>query len=61
FIIESMYSIPGLGSYFVNSITARDYPMIIGTTIFYAFLFLISQLVVDILYGIADPRIKIVD
>ena len=54
-----MYSIPGLGSYFVNSITARDYPMIIGTTIFYAFLFLISQLVVDILYGIADPRIKI--
>ncbi|WP_297810077.1 ABC transporter permease [uncultured Finegoldia sp.] len=61
FIIESMYSIPGLGSYFVNSITARDYPMIIGTTIFYAILFLISQLVVDILYGVADPRIKIID
>ena len=56
-----MYSIPGLGSYFVNSITARDYPMIIGTTIFYAFLFLVSQLVVDVLYGIADPRIKIID
>lgn len=59
FIIENMFSIPGLGYYFVNAIQMRDYPMIIGTTIFYAFLFLICQLVVDILYGIVDPRIKI--
>lgn len=61
FIIEGMFSIPGLGKYFVDSITARDFPMIIGTTIFYATLFLVSQLMVDILYGIADPRIKIED
>ncbi|MDY6064699.1 MAG: ABC transporter permease [Finegoldia sp.] len=61
FIIEQMYSIPGLGYYFVNSITSRDYPMIIGTTIFYAALFLIVQLLVDILYGLIDPRIKITE
>lgn len=59
FIIENMFSIPGLGFYFVNSVQSRDYPMIIGTTIFYAFLFLIAQLLVDIIYGIADPRIKL--
>lgn len=61
FIIEQMYSIPGLGYYFVNSITSRDYPMIIGTTIFYAALFLIVQLLVDIIYGLVDPRIKITE
>ncbi len=61
FIIENMFSIPGLGYYFVNSIQSRDYPMIIGTTIFYAFLFLIALLIVDIVYGFADPRIKIVE
>ncbi|MDO4662849.1 MAG: ABC transporter permease [Tissierellia bacterium] len=61
FIIENMFSIPGLGYYFVNSVQSRDYPMIIGTTIFYAFLFLVAQLVVDIIYGFADPRIKLVN
>ncbi|MBS6610600.1 MULTISPECIES: ABC transporter permease [Peptoniphilus] len=58
FIIENMFSIPGLGFYFVSSIQNRDYPMIIGNTIFYAFLFLVIQLVVDIVYGLVDPRIK---
>lgn len=58
FVIEKMFSIPGLGFYFVSSIQNRDYPMIIGNTIFYAFLFLVIQLVVDIVYGIVDPRIK---
>ncbi|WP_297282125.1 ABC transporter permease [uncultured Anaerococcus sp.] len=61
FIIESMFSIPGLGYYFVNSITSRDYPFIIGTTIFYAALFLVVQLLVDIIYGLVDPRIKLSD
>lgn len=61
FIVESMFSIPGLGFYFVSSIQSRDYPMIIGTTIFYAFLFLVALLVVDIVYGFADPRIKVLE
>ena len=59
FIVERMFAIPGLGFYFVNSITARDYTMIIGTTIFYAALFIVSQLAVDIVYGLVDPRIRV--
>lgn len=59
FIVEKMFSIPGLGTYFVTSINVRDYTMIIGTTIFYAGLFIISQLVVDIVYGLVDPRIRV--
>lgn len=59
FIIEKIFAIPGLGFYLVRSISDRDYPMIIATTIFFAFLFTFSQLVVDILYGLVDPRIKL--
>lgn len=59
FVIESMFSIPGLGYYFVSAIQNSDYNMIIGTTVFYAALFIISQLFVDILYGVADPRIRV--
>jgi len=59
FVVEKMFSIPGLGFYFVNSINVRDYTMIIGTTVFYAGLFIISQLAVDIVYGLVDPRIRV--
>ena len=59
FVIERIFSIPGLGSYYITSINDRDYTMIIGTTIFYAALFIVMQLVVDILYGVADPRIRV--
>jgi len=59
FVIEKIFGIPGLGSYFISSVSDRDYTMIIGTTVFYAALFIVSQLVVDLLYGVADPRIKV--
>lgn len=59
FVIERIFGIPGLGFYYINSINDRDYTMIIGTTVFYAALFVISQLVVDLLYGVADPRIRV--
>lgn len=59
FIIERIFSIPGLGSYYISSVNDRDYTMIIGTTIFYAALFIIMQLVVDLLYGVVDPRIRV--
>ena len=59
FVIEKIFSIPGLGSYYITSINDRDYTMIIGTTVFYAALFIISQLVVDLLYGVVDPRIRV--
>ncbi len=59
FVIESIFSIPGLGSYFVSSISNRDYTMIMGQTVFISFLFVSSLVVVDILYGVIDPRIRL--
>ncbi|NBG87204.1 ABC transporter permease [Isachenkonia alkalipeptolytica] len=59
FVIERIFSIPGLGSYFVSSVTDRDYTMIMGQTIFIASLYIMSLVVVDILYALIDPRIKI--
>ncbi len=59
FVLERMFSIPGLGRYFVESINARDYTMIIGTTVFYAALFIFSVLIVDLVYGLVDPRIRL--
>ncbi|WP_047983886.1 ABC transporter permease [Ornithinibacillus californiensis] len=59
FVIEKIFGIPGLGSEFVTSITNRDYTVIMGTTVFYSVLLLISILIVDLIYGIVDPRIKI--
>lgn len=59
FIIEKIFNIPGLGSEFVGAITSRDYPMIMGTTIFLAVFVICMNVVVDILYAIIDPRIKL--
>ncbi|MDX8361429.1 ABC transporter permease [Cytobacillus sp. Hm23] len=59
FVIESIFGIPGLGSHFVRSITDRDYTTIMGVTVFYSILLLVSILLVDILYGLIDPRIKL--
>lgn len=61
FIIEKIFSIPGLGSYFVNSISDRDYPMIVGTTLFFATLFVVAQLLTDVMYVVADPRVKLTE
>lgn len=59
FIIESIYGINGIGRLFVESISRRDYSMIMGTTLFYALLIALANLSVDIVYGIVDPRIRI--
>lgn len=61
FVIESIFAIPGLGSNLVDSINNRDFSMIMGLTIFYCALYIISLLIVDILYGIVDPRIRFSD
>ncbi len=58
FIIENIFSVPGLGSYFVRSVAERDYTMVMGQTIFIAFLYVVSLIIVDIAYCLADPRIK---
>ncbi|MFJ8263477.1 ABC transporter permease [Rummeliibacillus sp. NPDC094406] len=59
FIVEQIFAIPGLGKYFVTSITNRDYTVIMGTTVFYSIILLFAVLIVDILYGFIDPRIKL--
>ncbi|KGF31447.1 peptide ABC transporter permease [Peptoniphilus lacrimalis DNF00528] len=59
FVVESVFSLPGMGRYFINSILNRDYPIIMATTIFFAALVIFMNLVVDILYKFVDPRIDI--
>lgn len=59
FIIESIFAIPGLGRHFVTSIYNRDYTVILGVTIFYSFLVIALNLLVDLIYPRLDPRIKL--
>lgn len=58
FAIEKIFGIPGLGSWFVTSITNRDYTVIMGTTIFYSALLMLCVFIVDLLYCFLDPRIQ---
>jgi oligopeptide transport system permease protein len=57
FVVERIFTIPGLGSKFISSISNRDYPMIMGTTLFLATLIIAMNIIVDIVYKIVDPRI----
>jgi oligopeptide transport system permease protein len=61
FVVETVFSIPGLGRYFVQSIQNRDYPVIMGTTVFLAFFVIIMNFIVDLLYKIIDPRINLTE
>ena len=58
-VVEKIFSVPGLGEQFVRSIVLNDYPVIMGTTLLFAALFIFIVLVVDILYGLIDPRIRL--
>ncbi|AOV06422.1 ABC transporter permease [Sporosarcina ureilytica] len=59
FVIEKIFAIPGMGKYFVDSINNRDYPVIMGTTVFYSAFLVFMLFLVDIVYGFLDPRIKL--
>lgn len=59
FVVEKIFNIPGLGREFINCITGRDYPMVMSTTIFLATFLVLMNVIVDILYKIVDPRIKL--
>ncbi len=59
FIIEKIFAVPGVGSLYINSINGRDYPMFIMLTVFYTAVGLAASIVVDISYGLVDPRIRI--
>jgi len=58
FVAELIFGIPGMGKYFVTSITERDYPVIMGTIMLYAVLLVLANLVVDLTYAYLDPRIR---
>jgi ABC-type dipeptide/oligopeptide/nickel transport systems, permease components len=59
FVIESIFAIPGMGGYYVNSISGLDYTMVLGMTVFYGVFLVVANMVVDILYGLVDPRIRV--
>lgn len=60
FIIENIYSIPGLGQWYVNSVANRDYPLIMGLTLFYSFILMSLIFAIDLIYGLLDPRIRLI-
>lgn len=59
FVVEKIFTIPGLGGEFITAINGRDYTLIMGTTIFLATLIIVMNVIVDIVYKIVDPRIKL--
>ncbi|WP_058486598.1 ABC transporter permease [Defluviitalea phaphyphila] len=58
-VVEKIFAVAGLGEYFVSTIWEKDYPMIMGITIFYATLIILSMLAVDLAYGFIDPRLRV--
>lgn len=59
FVVEKIFAVPGMGKYFVESVSSRDYTVIMGLTIFYAAIYIVMVFIVDIAYAYIDPRIKI--
>lgn len=59
FVIESIFAIPGMGKFYVQSVQNLDYSLILGMTIFYGAFLVLANMIVDILYGLIDPRIRV--
>jgi oligopeptide transport system permease protein len=58
FVVEYVFAIPGMGRFFITAVTDRDYPLIMGVTLIYTVLLVCANLIVDLLYGFVDPRIR---
>lgn len=58
FVVEQIFAIPGMGKYFITSVTNRDYPVVMGTILLYAFFLVLANLAVDVTYAFLDPRIR---
>ena len=59
FVVELVFSIPGLGRYFVQAVQQLDYTVIMGTTVFYGAFLVFMVIVVDLIYGFVDPRVRL--
>ncbi|AZZ90171.1 oligopeptide ABC transporter permease OppB [Hahella sp. KA22] len=60
-VIETIFDIPGIGRYFIQGALNRDYPLVMGTVIFYGVLIIVLNLIVDMLYGLLDPKVRLHD
>jgi oligopeptide transport system permease protein len=58
FVVENIFQIPGIGVFLVNASLSRDYPMVVGLVLLYAVLLLVLNLIVDLAYGVLDPRVS---
>ena len=59
FVVELVFAIPGLGRYFVQAVQQLDYTVIMGTTVFYGAFLVFMVILVDLLYGLIDPRVRL--
>ena len=59
FVVEFIFSVPGMGKFFITAVTNRDYPLIMGVTLIYAVLIVAANLLVDLLYTLIDPRVRL--
>jgi oligopeptide transport system permease protein len=59
FVVEKIFSIPGMGRYFITAVTNRDYPLIMAVTIVYAVLIVLMNFLVDLCYAALDPRVRL--
>jgi len=59
FVIESIFAIPGMGKFYVSSVQSLDYTLVLGMTVFFGAFLVTANLIVDVLYGIVDPRIRV--
>ena len=59
FVVEQVFTIPGMGKYFVDSISSRDYTILMGVTLFYAVIVVVMLFIVDLVYVLIDPRIRL--
>jgi peptide/nickel transport system permease protein len=57
-LVEYTFGLGGIGSLLIDAVQRRDYPVVQGTTIFFAGVFIIINLIVDVLYGVVDPRVR---
>ena len=59
FVVEQIFAIPGIGAYFVQSIQSLDYTMTLGLTVFFGVFVVSANFVIDLIYGLVDPRIRV--
>jgi oligopeptide transport system permease protein len=57
-VIEQIFAIPGIGRYYVTAVTARDYSVVMGLTVLLSVIVIIANMIVDIMYGVLDPRTR---